>query len=169
MAVTIRELEPHEWQLLRELRLAALQDAPTAFGSTYAAECDLTDAQWQDRAKLWTASGRSTAFIALAGDNGVGLVSVTLDADSPPTNRLTRVYSMWVAPSARSQGVGRALMTHVLAWAERMHSPTTKLHVTSTNTAAVNLYQSIGFSPTGHREPHRAYPDLEMLEMSKPL
>lgn len=167
MAVIVRELEPHEWQLLRDLRLAALQEAPTAFGSTYAAERELTEPQWADRARLWTAPGRSAAFVALAGSMGVGIVSVTVDpaADGRPA----RVYSMWVAPSARGHGVGRALMTQVIDWATRMQAAAIYLNVTSTNTAATNLYRALAFTPTGTREPHRAFPELEMLEMSKSL
>lgn len=38
MAVTVRQATVDDWQIARDLRLAAFQEAPYAFGSTYEQE-----------------------------------------------------------------------------------------------------------------------------------
>ena len=47
--VLVRETVAQDWQALRDIRLAALQDAPDAFASTYAEQAAFTEADWQDR------------------------------------------------------------------------------------------------------------------------
>lgn len=44
----IRQFYPEEWSVYKGLRLAALTEAPDAFGSTVAAESGRSDADWQD-------------------------------------------------------------------------------------------------------------------------
>ena len=57
--VEIREVTPADWEVMREIRLAALQEAPYAFGSTYAREASFTQEQWlarlHDRAATYLA------------------------------------------------------------------------------------------------------------------
>ena len=50
MDVTIRRVRADEAMALKAVRLAALADAPTAFGSTYAGEAQRPDEFWRDRA-----------------------------------------------------------------------------------------------------------------------
>ena len=47
-AVTVRVLGGDDWSRWRELRLRALQDSPSAFGSTYAQELAHEEADWRD-------------------------------------------------------------------------------------------------------------------------
>lgn len=53
----IRSTVTEDWKLLRQVRLAALLDTPTAFGVSYQTAADYTDEQWQVRA-----SSTGTAF-----------------------------------------------------------------------------------------------------------
>lgn len=46
----IRATRKEDWTLLKRIRLAALQDTPTAFGVTYQAAAADSDARWQVRA-----------------------------------------------------------------------------------------------------------------------
>ena len=48
--VSVRRIEPGDAALLRTVRLAALKDAPSAFGSTHAAEAVRSDHEWTERA-----------------------------------------------------------------------------------------------------------------------
>ncbi|MFP3520210.1 GNAT family N-acetyltransferase, partial [Pseudomonas sp. SIMBA_077] len=45
----IRPTQTKDWRLLKQVRLAALQDAPTAFGVSYQSAARYSDQQWQDR------------------------------------------------------------------------------------------------------------------------
>ena len=46
----IRLTQTEDWMLLKQVRLAALLDAPTAFGVSHQAAASYTDEQWQERA-----------------------------------------------------------------------------------------------------------------------
>ena len=57
--VLIREVLPDDWEVMRDIRLAALREAPYAFGSTYAREAPFTEARW--RARI---SDRAVTYLA---------------------------------------------------------------------------------------------------------
>lgn len=139
-------------------RLRALQDAPTAFGSTYAAESRWTDQEWLQRADRWSRD-RSVAFLALDSKLPCGIVGSFLDREEPSHAVLV---SMWVAPSHRRSGVGRALVCAVVDWARTKDARVIHLTVTCNNDTAITFYRSLGFSFTGATEP---YPnDAELFE-----
>ncbi len=47
--VSVRRAEPDDWAALRQVRLAALADAPWAFSSTHGHEAPLGEAEWRQR------------------------------------------------------------------------------------------------------------------------
>lgn len=98
-------------RLWRELRLAALAEAPAAFGSTLA--------EWTgagDTAQRWRARLLSVPLNIVLTYNGeaAGMVSAT----APGDDGAIELISMWVAPFARGRGVGDAAVRRVLAFAE---------------------------------------------------
>ena len=48
--VLVRATTMTDWQVLREIRLQALLDAPDAFGSTHAREAAFGEDEWRQRA-----------------------------------------------------------------------------------------------------------------------
>lgn len=46
----IRATEERDWMILKETRLAALLDTPTAFGVSYQTAITNSDEQWKQRA-----------------------------------------------------------------------------------------------------------------------
>ena len=58
--------------------------------------------------------------------------------------------SLMVAAQARGNGVGRALTTDVIGWARRSGFAAIQFNaVVDTNTAAVHLYESLGYVTLG--------------------
>lgn len=73
--------------------MAALLDAPSAFGSTYAAEVVRTDADWAIRARDRSTGLTERAFFAVGeADSPVGLVGVYSPQDRAD---LAHLISMW--------------------------------------------------------------------------
>jgi ribosomal protein S18 acetylase RimI-like enzyme len=62
---------------------------------------------------------------------------------------------MWVDPSSRRRGAGRALVDAVGAWTHDLGIARIVLRVTEGNAAAVALYEGCGFVDTEEREPLR--------------
>jgi len=164
---TLRPLTSADAMLLKQLRLTALQDTPAAFGSTFAREASFTDAQWQEKAAAWSNGTTGICHLALEADGTpCGIAAGYVPADQPDNVFLV---SMWVAQSARRQGIGRRLVDLVEAWGRQIGAAILSLHVTEGNTAAEALYRRMGFTPTGERGPHQAHPQEIVYVMAKSL
>lgn len=147
MSPTVRRLGAHEADLLRDVRLQALREAPMAFGSTLAREQGYPPETWRRWAVDSAAGEGQAVFIA---EPAAGMASGVIDSDDPA---LAHLYAMWVAPGARGTGVGRALVDAVVAWATDRGAERLTTSVTEGNAAAWALYAAAGFSDTGRREP----------------
>jgi ribosomal protein S18 acetylase RimI-like enzyme len=139
--VAIRRLDQDDWQAWRQLRLAALAEAPGAFGSTLADWADAGEDRWRDRLGI---PGSHNVLAQLDG-RPVGMAS-GVPTDDP---RLVELISMWVSPDARGRSVGRTLVGEVEAWACRIGADLLRLDVVESNTAALTLYERAGFRRTG--------------------
>jgi len=139
--VAIRRLDPDDWQAWRELRLAALAEAPGAFGSTLADWKDAGEDRW--RARLGIPGSHNV--LAVLDGRPVGMAS-GVPTDDPA---LVELISMWVSPGARGRSVGRALVDEVAGWARRVGAHLLRLDVVEGNTAALCLYERTGFRCTG--------------------
>lgn len=140
----IRRLGPTDRDVLRAVRLRALADAPSAFGSTLAGEQAYSDAEWDGR----LATPGSVTFVAVApGGRPVGMVTSVPD---PADRRVADLFGMWVAPEVRRRGVGDALVRRLLAWAEEVDVEVVRLCVTGGNDDAERLYRRHGFVRTGY-------------------
>ena len=142
-------------------RLMALKDSPSAFGSTYAKESLLSDADWVGRIDKWN-NDRAGGFLACDGGAAYGLVATLLDKDDAS---LAHLMSMWVAPSHRRRGIGQLLADEVVTWARSRHARAVRLTVTSNNTSAISFYERLSFVRTGRTEPYPNDASLVELEM----
>lgn len=157
----LQRVGPDDWRVWRELRLAALADAPYAFGSRLADWESATEGQWRDR----LSQQGSVNVVAWLDEQPVGMAS-GVPAD---TAAMVELISMWVAPIARGRGVGDALIVEVERWACSVGAATLCLQVAKGNLAAAALYGRHGFRDTG--EPPHPMPDGTRCEfaMSKQL
>lgn len=60
-----------------------------------------------------------------------------------------QVQGVWLAPESRGSGLAAPLMAAVVAAVRRDHAPRVNLYANSHNTAAINLYQRVGFHQVG--------------------
>lgn len=134
------------------MRLAALQEAPYAFGSKYEFEVNRTEAEW--RASL---KSRTRYLLEVDGEPA-GTVSGG-PADSPGAAAIT---AMWVDPRFRRRGIGDVLIKRILDWAQENDYSECVLWVTEVNAAAQRLYERNGFRRTGSVSQVR--PDEEAVE-----
>lgn len=158
--VLVREVSPDEWETLREIRLAALKEAPYAFGSSHAREAPFTQEQWRGRL-----TSRAVTFFAELENVAapVGLAGVYEEDGAAD------VVSMWVRPEARGEGVADALVNAAAAWAKAHGHDALYLWVTESNSYARKLYERCGFTPTGERQPLPSDPSLPEIRMRRTL
>jgi GNAT superfamily N-acetyltransferase len=141
--LVIRRLAAADWAAFRAVRLAALTDAPEAFGSTAGDAQKLDEAEWRRRLEQ-----RAVFMAELAGER-VGLAA-GIQGDQPDEAEL---ISMWVAPRWRGHAVGDRLADAVLAWAADEGFTTIHLWIATGNTRAERLYVRHGFAATGRVQP----------------
>jgi len=141
----IREIAASGWQAMREVRLAALRDAPHAFASTYEREAGFAEADWQRRID---GGGNFLAYAPELGRSPAGIVG---GFETEPG--VVELVSLWVRPQARGHGIGRALIQAIVEWARAKGISRVHLWVAETNDSARLLYERCGFSPTAERQP----------------
>jgi RimJ/RimL family protein N-acetyltransferase len=162
----VRRVRADEGPVLKTVRLAALADAPSAFGSSYAAEVEQPDEHWTWRAKHGAAGERSATFFAIADESVVGLVAAHRPDAAGPAVELV---SMWVTPTQRRAGIATELVEAVVRWAHETAATTVELWVTRDNDAAVGLYGAAGFRLTGDHQPLPSDPCKDELRMRRVL
>ncbi|HEY3088205.1 MAG TPA: GNAT family N-acetyltransferase [Jatrophihabitantaceae bacterium] len=143
--IEIRRIGPDDWKMLRATRLAALQDAPEAFESTYEGSLAFGEDEWRRRA------GTHPVFLAFVGEQPVGMAIGLFDEDTRPGSR--DLVSMWVSPAVRGRGVAGRLIGAIAEWARAGGARELHLWVVVGNAAARGAYDRAGFVATGEQQP----------------
>jgi len=137
----IRRFDASTIEDFRAIRLAALKEAPEAFGSIHEVEAARPLAVFADRL------AGSTVFGAYLGEHVVGMVGVR-PQDGLKRQHKGLVWGMFVQPHARRLGAGAALMEALLRSAGGRVEQLT-LTVVGGNDAAIALYRRFGFETYG--------------------
>ena len=162
----INVLSESDWREYKSIRLKSLEDSPDSFGSTYQREALFTPEKWKSRLQVSPNIEDAVALAAVADQEFIGLVSAVIhQGDTSSAN----LYQMWVAAEYRGRGVGTALVDGIKSWAINKGIINLQLSVTTTNLAAVALYESIGFCRVGSLEPLREGSDLSSQPMEMKL
>ncbi len=132
---------------------------------TYAYPTGLTSEQgrslWMERPPGHT--------VVLEDERGVILGSAKMGPNRPAAGSHIGTASFMVAPEARGRGVGRALGEHVVTWLRESGFRGIQFNaVVETNTAAVHLWQELGFVivgtvPGAFRSPTQGYVGLHVM------
>ncbi|MGF0238979.1 GNAT family N-acetyltransferase [Rhodococcus sp. IEGM1300] len=152
----VRLTQTRDWQHLKHIRLAALLDAPTAFGVSYQTAADYSDEQWQQRA-----SSTGTQFwLAFQEDQPVGMIGAAVDQ----ANRYNLI-AMWIDPAQRGAGLATQLVDAVKSAALRKGHDQIFLDVSPVNERAANFYLKQGFVYMDEWEPLESHPHIMLQTM----
>jgi phosphinothricin acetyltransferase len=154
--ITIDELRPAHWPAVADIYAAGIATGNATFETEVPA--------WE----RWDAAHLAThRFVALRDGEVVGWAAV-----SPVSDRC--VYggvvenSVYVAESARGQGVGMLLLERLIASTEAAGIWTIQTGIFPENEASVRLHERVGFEVVGRRKrlgKHRgAWRDVLLLE-----
>ncbi len=147
--MNIRALRRTDAAIFQAHRLAALRESPEAFGSTFEEDVLLTLDLIADRLEEVTSAPRWVVFGAFEGGALVGFVGC-LQEHKAKARHKTVIWGTYVNPEARGHGVGRALLTHLIAHAHQWEGvKCLTLTVVERAFAARSLYQAVGFERFG--------------------
>ncbi|MGH3500108.1 MAG: GNAT family N-acetyltransferase [Nocardioidaceae bacterium] len=150
--ITVRVLDEEDWQTLRQLRLAALEDAPEAFAAHYEEESQYGEEVWRKRLR------RARRLLADHDGEPAGIVSMgTHDEDSTEPE----LFGLWVDPRSRRERVAWQLVQAGADQALRDGHERLYFWVGSDNGGAVAFASIFGFRPTSERRPMRAADDTD--------
>jgi ribosomal protein S18 acetylase RimI-like enzyme len=141
--ITVRLLNESDVSAYRALRLEALQNSPTAFGSSYGEELLLPLSAFASRLR------DAKVFGAYSEEKLIGILGFIRESRAKRAHAASLV-GMHVSSSFRRQGVGGALLDHAIQFTRQLGGiKTIKLSVTANNQDAVRLYLSRGFKSYG--------------------
>lgn len=145
-----------DWAAVRGVRLAALADSPSAFGSSLAREQQYDESRWRS----WATT--ATVFL-LTGDGEPCGMAAGLTA-GPEDAR--HVVAVWVRPDRRGLGGADLLLDSVEQWARGEGARRVELWLTRGNLPARRTYARRGYADTGRSKPLPSNPDLLEDEMA---
>jgi ribosomal protein S18 acetylase RimI-like enzyme len=144
MTIEIRPLTAADSKLYRALRLAALADAPEAFGASHADEAARPLAAFTERI---TPPCPSLVFGAFTEERLIGMAGFLIGATEKTRHRGT-LWGVYVAPEGRGRGLATTLVEAVIGQAAR-HVLVLQARVVTTNATARRLYARQGFVDYG--------------------
>ena len=128
-----------DWPIARDVRLRALKDSPTAYIADYEDEVTIGEAGWRERFT------RMRWVVARDVSRIIGLASSVRVPGRPTYER--HIESVWVDPRYRRNGVLRAVLGELGAAEPEVTE--WRVWVLDTNTLARQVYDRLGFNPTG--------------------
>lgn len=143
--IIIREATPADVTQFRELRLFALQDAPTAFSADYQTHLSRPMSFWEGRL---TFDEYGIIFFAEYTGNLIGMTGIR-QRESPKTKHSADIFSVYVRPEWRGLHIAETLIDRCTQWAKSKAVNILKLGVMASNTSAVRCYERCGFKIYG--------------------
>ncbi|MFE0645829.1 GNAT family N-acetyltransferase [Streptomyces sp. NPDC058877] len=153
------------------------EDHATAVMAIYQQGIDEGNATFETTAPPWSAfdTAKLTAhrFVAL-GQRGrvVGWTAVSRVSTRPAYAGVVE-HSVYVCPTARGAGVGRALLEALIVSTEKAGIWTIQAGIFPENAASLSLHESVGFRMLGRRERvarhHGVWRDVLLVERRSPV
>lgn len=156
--IIIRPTDAADWPALKAARLAALLDAPTAFGASHASAARFSDADWQQRS---VSTPQRTFFLAFDGEQSIGLAAQVVAG-----NGECHLIAMWVRQEYRGMAVASALVDAVKQCAVHNGHARLVLDVAQENARAAAFYQKQGFVFLPEWEALESHPHIQVQKMA---
>lgn len=135
-ALVIREARAEDWPGIRPI----IHDVITG-QETFPYDPAMSEA---DARRMWLVAPPARVVVATEGDRVTGTANMYANRPGPGSHIASG--SLMVAAGARGRGVGRALAVDLVGWARRTGFAAVQFNaVVEVNTAAIRLYESLGF------------------------
>jgi len=146
----LRPFLPGEVALYKAIRLEALQQEPSMFGSSYEREAAFTEEQWLPRI-----TNPNVACLGLYhGQELIGVTGIIIDSANPAEGHMVQSY---IRKEHRGKRLSNMFYEVRLDWARKRKLKRLMVANRETNAAAIAANQRHGFQFT-HREV-RQWPD----------
>lgn len=155
--VQIRSITADSYEALRELYIFSLRYNRPGFIQNEKRDGDIAD-----RAQKYQTENGDMLGIFKPDGTLIGFGGLKRNAKDHSRVELCNLH---LHPECHGQGLGRRIVETLIAHARQRGYKTVELHVTITQTAAVNLYQSLGFIQTArilHESTDGTYDTLYM-------
>ena len=161
MQVLIQPAAKSEAQRLRSLRLAALKDAPYAYGAKYEVDKDKPISVWQESLEI------SNWFFASIDGEDIGLVGV----EKAGTDRISDcwIFGWWIAEQYRGKGIVKLMLDEIDKFCLENNWLHQGLGVWPENQRAVAAYIKLGFVSGKKLIPSLSIPDQMYQPMYRQL
>jgi phosphinothricin acetyltransferase len=138
--MNIDQLKPNDWEQVRQIYLEGIKSANSTFE---------TDAPSWER---WDEGHHTFArFVARDGNDVLGWAALS-PVSKRTVYRGVAEVTVYIAETARGQGIGRTLLEALIAESERNGIWTLQASIFPENTASAQLHLRCGFREVGRRE-----------------
>lgn len=144
--IIIRHSTTSDLHAFRDLRLEALKNHPTAFGSDYEEIFLKPIEYWEERLKI--NSAEQAMWFAVQNSNLIGMATI-VRGSSKKSVHTANIYGIYVKPEWRRNHIAQRLVRTCLNWAVENGIIVVKLAVVSDNRSAIRCYERCGFTPYG--------------------
>lgn len=141
----IYPLPVDRWEEYKVLRIESIASDSIAFGLTEQEECSWPDTFWKNRLNK---DGITKMIFAERKGQLVGMIGLFYE----PLEKIKHVcqlHSFFVNQGFRKHGIGKLLIEKAVVVAQGYSFRKITLNVTTTQEAAISLYESLDFSVTG--------------------
>jgi ribosomal protein S18 acetylase RimI-like enzyme len=159
---TVTRVAPEDAEVIRGLRIAFVEGAPTAILGDPEYMRSLPGSAWRSLARQLAASDNQAGFLGWVEGVPVGLVQVSYRVRSFEVE----ITHLWVCREHRRKGAARKLLSAAVEFAVERNPRAITLWVTAGNSSAESLYQSVGFRYSGRTRPFEAGGDCLQLELA---
>lgn len=140
----IIKLDPKRWLEYKKLRIESLEIEPYAFLGTVSEENSYEDNVWQERLNNSQLPDNNLMLFAQKDEHIVGMIGV-LFSNNQKIKHIARIVSFYVTPAQRRKGISKALLESALEIIKDRGCTKVTLSVTTTQDAAIKLYESFNF------------------------